>query len=595
MGPMREVRERREELVQRIPRLQLLFTASLVVIGSVYWFVQVVRGDHYRELADNNRTRSEAVPAPRGLILDREGRLLAENAPSYNLTVDSSRSTDPERALAFAAGVLAEPVAELTALVGERSGRPGDQTVLLAENLTLTEVAQIAAVELEFPEFGIEAGHRRLYRHGPQTAHVLGYVSQVSTAELAQLGHQLRSGDLVGKRGVERAFDLALRGGDGERIRIVDSRGRTREQFTREPARAGRDVRLTLDLDLQQEAARYFEGRSGAAVAMDPRTGEILAMVSAPSYDPNLFSHRLDREQWQAVITAPGDPLQNRAVQNTHSPGSVFKIVMAVAGLSVRAIAPSDTVFCSGSTRIYDRQTRCWKRGGHGQVNLRKAIKESCDVYFYHLGQKLGIETIATYARHFGLGSETGFDIPGERAGLVPDAAWSLRARNAPWYPGETVSVSIGQGPILATPVQMATLMAVVANRGEAVTPHVVSDTPSAPRRATPLDPEVLDIVREALWAVVNDQGTGAVARVEGFDIAGKTGTVQVVRQNTWTRSEDLEEQYRDHAWFAAYGPVEDPRLVVVAFVEHGGAGSRAAAPLAKRLYEVYLDHAGAG
>lgn len=592
---MREVRERRDELIQRVPRLQLLFTALLVVIGSFYWFAQVVRGDYYRELADNNRTRSESMPAPRGLILDREGRMLAENAPSYNLTMDADRSVDPERALAFAAGILGEPAADLEALLAERRGRPGDQTVLLAENLSLTEVAQLSAFELEYPEFEIDAGHRRLYRHGPQTAHVLGYVGQVSSTELEQRHGEVHSGDLVGKRGVERAFDPSLRGVDGERVRIVDSRGRTRDQFTRESATPGNDLQLTLDLDLQQEAARYFDGRAGVAVAMDPRSGEVLAMVSAPSYDPNVFSHRLDREQWEALLTAPGDPLQNRAVQNAHSPGSVFKIVMAVAGLAEHVISPSDTVYCSGSTKIYDRQTRCWKRGGHGRVDLRRAIKESCDVYFYHLGQKLGIERIAEYARRFGFGTETGFDIPGERSGLVPDPAWSLRVRKAPWYPGETVSVSIGQGPILVTPLQMASMMAIVANRGERVVPHIVRDPALERHHPTGIDSRVLDPVREALWAVVNEQGTGAAARVEGWDIAGKTGTVQVIRQATWTRNEELDEQFRDHAWFAAYGPVEDPQLVVVAFVEHGGAGSRAAAPLAKRLYEVYLEHSGAG
>lgn len=592
---MREVRERRDELIQRVPRLQLLFTALLVVIGSFYWFAQVVRGDYYRELADNNRTRSEPVAAPRGLILDREGRLLAENAPSYNLTMDAARSVDPDRALRFASGILGEPVADLATLLAQRRGRPGDQTILLAENLSLTQVAQLSAFELEYPEFEIEAGHRRLYRHGPQTAHVLGYVGQVSASELEQRHGDVRAGDLVGKRGVERAFDRSLRGVDGERVRIVDSRGRTRDQFTRESATPGSDLQLTLDLELQQEAARYFEGRAGVAVAMDPRSGEILAMVSAPSYDPNVFSRRLDREQWESLLTAPGDPLQNRAVQNAHSPGSVFKIVMAVAGLAEHVIKPSDTVFCSGSTKIYDRQTRCWKRGGHGQVDLRRAIKESCDVYFYHLGQKLGIERIAEYARRFGFGSETGFDIPGERSGLVPDPAWSLRVRKAPWYPGETVSVSIGQGPILVTPLQMASMMAIVANRGERVTPHIVRDPALERHLPTGLDPAVLEPVREALWAVVNEQGTGSAARVEDFDIAGKTGTVQVIRQATWTRNEELDEEFRDHAWFAAYGPVENPQLVVVAFVEHGGAGSRAAAPLAKRLYEVYLEHLGAG
>lgn len=591
---MTEVRERREELVERVPRLEVAFMVVLVAIGSCYWFVQVVRGEHYRELADNNRTRSLTVRSPRGLITDREGRLLAENAPSYVLTFDATRSANPELALSFAASVLGLPLAELRAAATPGPEDPQFQPVLLAVDLPLAQVARFATSALEYPEFEIEAGHRRLYRHGPQTAHVLGYVGEVSREELETSAGNLRPGALIGKRGLERAFDAELRGSDGQRVLIVDSQGRTRDEQRREPARPGANLDLTLDLELQQEAARFLADKRGAAVALDPRTGAILAMFSAPSYDPNLFSRRLDRQQWQDLLAMPGDPLQNRAIQNAYAPGSVFKIVIAVAGLSEGAVAPGDSVFCAGAKSFYNRSTRCWKRGGHGWVDLYAAIQQSCDIYFYTLGQKLGVDRIAAYARRFGLGSETGFDIPGERSGLVPDEAWSLATRKTPWYPGETISLAIGQGPLLVTPLQVAEAMAVVANGGFRVTPHVVRREPS-PSTPTRLDPEVLALVRRGLWAVVNDGGTGAGVRLEGIEIAGKTGTAQVVAQQTWTRSEDLAEAERDHAWFASFAPVGAPELVVVSFVEHGGHGSQAAAPLAKRLYEIHFAHPESG
>ncbi len=589
-----EVRERREELVQRVPRLQVLFTALLAAIGSCYWFVQVVRGDHYRELAENNRTRSIPIRSPRGVISDRHGRLLAENTPSYNLYFDATRSPDPHRALAFAAAILERPLADVQAAATPGPEDPPFQEALLAENLSLAQVARFAAAALEYPEFDIEAGHRRLYRHGGQTAHLLGYVGEVSREEVDRSGGRLRPGALIGKRGIERAFDERLRGRDGERVIVVDSQGRARAEHHREPAVPGQDLRLTLDLALQQEAARYFAERRGAAVVLDPRSGEILAMISAPSYDPNLLSRRLDRKQWEAILEAPGDPLQNRSIQNTYSPGSVFKVIMAVAGLSEGVITPGEGVFCAGIKSFYGRPTRCWKRGGHGWVDLHRAIRHSCDVYFYTLGQKLGVERIAAYARRFGLGSLSGFDIPGEKTGLVPDEAWSRRARGTPWYPGETISLAIGQGPLLVTPLQVAQLMAVVANGGTRVAPHVVPGS-AATGEPTGLDLGALTIVKHGLWAVVNEGGTGAAARLEGIEIAGKTGTAQVVAQEGWVRSESLAEEHRDHAWFASFAPVAAPELAVVVFVEHGGHGSDAAAPLAKRLYAIHFAGAQSG
>jgi penicillin-binding protein 2 len=583
-----EVREQRDQLLRRLPILRVAFVTALVAIGSCYWFVQVVRGSYYRELAENNRLRKAAIKAPRGLLYDRQGKLLVDNVPSYDLFIDRSRAEALEASVDFAAEILEREREELQETLARYSSSSRFSPVLLAESLSLSQVARFSVQALEWPEFEIRVGHLRLYRQGELTAHVLGYLGEVTETDVRGAAGELRVGDLVGRRGVEKSYDDLLRGVDGERVVVVDSRGQPREEHGSQPADAGVDQRLTLNLEMQQIAARYFQDRVGAAVALDPRNGEILVMVSAPSYNPNSFARRLAQDEWREIVEAPHNPLQNRVIQNAHSPGSTFKIVVALAGLSEKEIEPEETVYCNGATRIYNRRFRCWKRRGHGRVNLREAIRESCDVYFYHLGQKLGIERIARYARLLGLGSQTGIDLEGERSGLVPDLEWSETVRNEPWYPGETISVSIGQGPLLVTPLQLASLMATVANGGQRVRPHLaltdeIHETPSVD-----LDARALELVREALWAVVNDRGTGAAARVEDLEIAGKTGTVQVIQQKTWIDNEDLPFEQRDHAWFISYAPAVDAELVVVVFVEHGGKGSEEAAPLAKQLYEEY-------
>lgn len=582
------VREHRDNLVQRLPLLQVVLVVMLVLVGGSYWFVQVVHGDHYRNLAEENRLRNLPIEAPRGLIHDRHGRRLVENVPSYNLMIDAERADDIAESLRFASAILDRPVADFEALLERPSRAAPFKPVLIAEDLSLAQVAHFNAVALEHPEFEVDVRHVRLYRHGPFTAHVLGYLGEVAEAELAAPDSPYHAGDLVGRRGVERRYDLLLRGEDGEQVVTVDSRGRLRAESGRRPARPGQRLDLTLDLELQQEAAVYFENKVGSAVVMDPDNGELLALVSAPYYNPNLFARRLDREQWRKLIEAPNDPLQNRALQNTYPPGSVFKIVIAVAGLSEGAINQSETVFCNGATRIYNRRFRCWRRSGHGRMNLRNAIKESCDVFFYHLGQKLGIERIADYARRFGLGRPSGLDVGGEKAGLVPDSEWSLRVRGDRWYPGETISVAIGQGPLLVTPLQVATLVATVVNGGRRVVPHL-SRNEAQPPVDSGLDPYALAVVGEALRAVVEERATGAAARVPGLVVGGKTGTAQVVRQKTWVDSKDLPYEMRDHAWFASFATAGDRWLVSVIFVEHGGKGSTAAAPLAKLLYETYF------
>lgn len=591
---MQVVREHRQELVFRVRVLTALVTGLLVIIATGFWYVQLVRGEYYRELAENNRLRKLPVKAPRGLIFDRHGRLLVENIPSYNLMLDRSRSEDMARSLDFVAEVLELPRGELEALMARYQAIPEFKPVLVAENLTLSQVARLGVAGLEYPEFEVEVQHLRLYRHREQTAHLLGYLGEAGDEEIERSGGLYEPGDLVGKKGVEQTYDTVLRGEDGERVVVVDSRGELLEEYGRKPAVAGTNLRLTLDLELQQEAARWLEGpeKIGAIVAMDPRNGEVLAMVSSPSYNPNLFARRLQAGDWRALVEAPYHPLQNRAIQNTYSPGSTFKIVMAVAGLTEGILNEHDRVFCGGGKAFYGRTFRCWKPGGHGSVDARGAMKNSCDVYFYTIGQRLGIERIAQYSRIFGLGSTTGIDIRGEKAGLVPDPEWSLKARKTPWYPGETISVSIGQGPVLTTPLQMAVLTAVVANGGWRVVPHLVHGAELPDPEHVPLDTNALRVVREGLWAVVNEPGGTAYwsARVEGAEMAGKTGTVQVIAQSARTKSEALPFKFRDHAWFTSFAPLEDPKLVVVVFAEHGGSGSRSAAPIAQALHAKFFQ-----
>jgi penicillin-binding protein 2 len=591
------VREHLDGLVSRVRVLNALVVAVLVAIGAGFWVVQLVRGEYYRALAENNRLRKLSIKAPRGLIYDRHGRLLVDNVPSYNLTIDRSRAADLDASVHHAAQVLGRDERGLAALLAGYAAVPDFKPVLLAENLSLSQVARIGVAALEYPELEIEVEHVRLYRHREQTAHLLGYLGEVTDEEIVAAGGRYALGDLVGKKGVEKTYDALLRGRDGERVVVVDSRGRLLEEYGSKAAVPGTNLTLTIDLDLQQVAARLLEGpeKVGAIVALDPRNGEILALVSSPSYNPNLFARRLERAEWKALREAPYDPLQNRAMQNTFSPGSTFKMVMATAGLSEGVVDEHTTAYCSGAKAFYGRTFRCWRAGGHGTVDARAALRQSCDVYFYQLGQRLGIERIARYARMFGLGAPTHVDIQGEKLGLVPDSAWSLAVRKHPWYPGETISVAIGQGPILVTPLQMAVMTAVVANGGRHVTPHLFRDAKLARPRHEPLDPHALEVVREGLWQVVNAPGGSAFAhaRIDGADIAGKTGSVQVIGQKVRTDAFSLPFKYRDHAWFTAFAPAGAPRLVVTVFAEHGGAGSRSAAPVARALYARFFaaDH----
>ena len=592
---MLRVRENRRELNQRIEVSRVLVGTAFALLASAYWYVQIVRGDYYYTLSENNRIRSVRLNAPRGYLLDRNGAVLVDNEPAYTLHLYRKEATNLGSSIGLAVQVLKLPEEQVRARV-ERGLRDSEfLPIAIAENLGIEEVAGIQAHAPEHPEFAITASQRRLYTHGPAAAHALGYLSEASPDQLHGEA-DYRMGDWIGQKGIEGAYERLLAGVNGERRVVVDSHGREIAEERRVEARPGQNLFLTLDFGLQQIAEEYFRDKVGSAVALDPRTGEILALVSSPSYDPNWFTRRVSGKEWAALLSDADHPLQNRAIQNAFSPGSVFKIFLAYGALAKGLVDPERQLFCPGYANFYGRTFKCHKKGGHGFVNLRNAIKLSCDVYFYNLGRHLGIERIAEIARGFGFGEATGIDLPYEKPGLVPSEEWAVTKRHARWYPSETISVAIGQGPVLVTPLQIARAVSSIASGGRLPTPHLflASQDPRSgarlrytaePKIGIPLAPEKAAIVKNGMWAVLNEPGgTAFGSRVPGLDAAGKTGTVQLVGRESGIRAGVDKKKLEDHAWFTAFAPVDDPQIVVVVFVENGGHGGSAAAPLARQL-----------
>jgi penicillin-binding protein 2 len=611
---MRVYRDDQKFLSFRINALLWGIIAVFVFLAGSFWFVQGVQAERYRNLSDANALRPVQMPAKRGLIYDRTGqKILADNQPAYRLTLDRVVMKplvkgDPShraKLFTFMAEVLGTTVDDIAARY-DKEGKLviKTQPITMADDLTLPQVASIQAQGLTFPELNVEPVQRRNYPYGTMAAHVLGFIGEVSERDLAQ-HRELRQGDLIGKRGVEMMYDEYLRGHDGTQFWEYDSHGRRLAEVhsARQDPLAGNNVDLTIDFDLQRRAEQYFVENEfvGAAIALDPRNGEVLAMVSSPAFNPNVYSKRFPPDVWKLIASNPFKIELNRAIQGLYSPGSVFKTVMAMAGLSDGAIGPGTTFTCGGSGVFFGRRFRCWKKEGHGTLAVANGIKVSCDIFFYNTGARLGIDKIADYAKKLTFGEVSKIDLDGEKAGLVPSTKWAGEKQHRKWYPSETISVSVGQGPLIVTPLQVANMMSAIANGGTVYRPHVVRmiertkpdgtverlQVASEVLHKVQLSRVALETVKLGLWKVVNeDGGTGANARVTGLDISGKTGTVQVIAQHGWIKAQAMPFKDRDHAWFASYAPKDNPQMVVVVFVEHGGHGGTDAAPLARVLFE---------
>ena len=609
---MRVYRDDQKFLHFRINAVMWGIVAIFVFLAGSFWFVQGVQAEKYRNLSEANALREVVSPAKRGLVMDRNGKILADNQPAYSLTVDrvvmkplvKSDPTHRPKLVQFLSAVLGVAPQEIESRFAKGNVIPMTHPLELGEELTMQQVASIQAQSVSFPELDITPVQRRNYPYATMAAHVMGFIGEVGDKELKQ-HPDLKQGDLIGKRGVELMYDSFLRGKDGAEYWEYDSHGRRLSEYVpaRKQAAAGDNVYLTLDFDMQRRAEQYFIENEfvGAAVALDPRNGEILSMISSPAFNPNVYSKRFTTETYKQIASNPFKPELNRNIQGLYSPGSVFKTVMAMAGLTDGALTPSTTFDCAGTAVFFGRRFRCWQKNGHGAVSVANALKVSCDIFFYNTGARLGIDKISEFANKMTFGELSKIDLDGEKAGIVPSTQWAEKKQHRKWYPSETISVAIGQGPLIVTPLQVANMMAAIANGGTVYQPHVVKKVehvnPNGSaeiREVQPqivhkvqLAPEALQTVRLGLWKVVNEEGgTAGAARVPGLDISGKTGTVQVIAQHGWMSTANMPFPSRDHAWFASFAPRDNPQLVVVVFVEHAGThGGVDSAPLAKLLY----------
>jgi len=582
---MRHVRDDLTPFRKRSLVLIVIIAAALVALDLRFLDLQVLSGKSWYRLAENNRLRRMPIPEPRGRIYDSHGRILAENRPSYRLLLYPAEAQRLGETVLFLARLGLGSAAELNTRINE-PGRQPLAPALIASDLSWEEVSRIRARQTEHPELVVVGGFRRWYPQGSLTAHAIGHLRMVSRKEIHS--HPgLDPDTLVGATGIEALAQDSLAGIPGERRVIVSAVGRVLGVLDERPARPGRDLTLTLDLDLQRAAAEALGDSSGAVVALDPRTGAIRAFYSSPSFDPNVFTGRLPVSEWSALRDDPEHPLQDRCVQGVYPPGSTIKPFYALAGLATGAITPSTRVFCRGSLTVFGHTFHCWRRGGHGSVDLVRSLEASCDVYYYTLGRRLGIDTMATWLRHFGFGSKTGVGLPAERSGLVGTPEWSRSVRHRPWYPGTSISVAIGQGPLLTTPLQLARAYAALANGGHLVTPRFFGASPGSAEDLR-LAPERLAEVVKGLVAVVH--GSQGTARALAFlPVAGKTGTSQVARLREGVKVQDLERRLRHHALFAGWQPLDHPELVVAIVVEHGSSGGGRAAPAAGRVFA--LEH----
>lgn len=581
--------------VNRLKWLRAFIVVSFLILIVKLWHLTIIQYPRFQKLAEQNQIRTVPLPAPRGLIVDREGRVLADNIRTHNLLLFREQAVDLESTVDFLVDGLGLDESQLRKRIQSTRDYSMYQPLVVKEDLSVEEMAFLLARQTEHPELQFYDQPRRRYRYGQLASHVLGYVGEVSKSQLeSQEFSGNHPGDVVGQYGLERKFNQHLKGVDGVRRILVNNVGKSLEELQRVEARQGEKLELTLDLDLQWAAEEALSDSPGAAVVLDPKTGEVLALASSPSFDPNLFASRISTQAWNELINNPDDPLQNRSLQNTFSPGSIFKVMMVLAGLESKVVSPDSRVYCNGGINLYGNRFRCWKEGGHGWVALRGAIQHSCNVYFYLLGQKLGIEQIASFSNLLGLGKPTGIDLQGEVAGLVPTDSWKRKTTGQPWYPGETISVSIGQGPIEVTPIQLARAIGIVAT-GENPQMHVVygahSNGSSEVRPLPDFDPEHLQAVRDGMWSVVNDWGTGRRAKVADFDVCGKTGTVQTISRAALERlPQEERSNFEPNAWFVGFAPRDNPEIAVAVIIQRGGGGGSAAAPIAGRILETYHE-----
>lgn len=591
---------------EHVKKAAVVSTVFLIIIFAgiflAFWNIQVLQNEKYSQLAIRNITRLIELAAPRGLIVDRHGTVLAENKINFILYLVRENVENLEKAIQKASFFSGKSAAIIRQIIDKYKKYAKFYRIPIKSNLPQRTVIFIQSRQDEFPEFEIGMEPSRTYPMASHAAHVLGHISEISEAELnAGSPAKYGLGDFIGRSGIEKQYELFLKGVKGSQTVIKNNVERIQHVSAEIKPDVGDTVVLTLDWPLQEFIENLFATRNGAVGVLDLQTGGILALVSKPNFSPEIFSQEMGWEEWQAISNDPQKPLQDKFLQGVYSPGSVFKIIMALAGLQEKIITPASAVHCSGSQVFYGRVFHCWKPGGHGTVNIYSALQNSCNIFFYNLGKKMDIDTIARYARLMGLGDESGIDLPNEKSGLVPGSAWKISTFNQRWFPGETISVSIGHGSLNVTPVQMLKMIATVALRGRMPKLHLLQRIEKQGKVVKEFSPEFsrvpiaeknFELVIEGLFRVVNNEGTGRAAKIQGMDICGKTGTSQIIaKDNPRYKKLTQETKFMPHSWFVSFAPRENPRLAMVLLVENGGDAGAIAAPLAAQIYKKYFEN----
>jgi penicillin-binding protein 2 len=588
--------EDRRRLQARVVVLRAAVVAVFALLLGGFWYFQIFQHAKFREMAENNHQRTLPLRAPRGVIFDRHGEVLVENRASFNISIMREHSRDLDRTVRLLAQVVGRDEQELREIVERHRREPSYRPIVMVQDASLAQVAAVTARRLDFelPDVVVQEVPTRRYPAQALGAHLLGYVGEANEQQMGDAG--VPSGTVIGQSGLERTYNKVLMGADGARRVVVNSVGREIRTLDEEKPAEGRRVQLTLDASLQRAAEEGFKvtGYWGSAVVLDPRSGDVLTLVSLPAYDPNAFASGIDRATWQALNTDALRPLQNRAIQGRYSPGSTFKVVMATAGLEEGVITPDTKIYCAGGGTFYGRFFQCL--GQHGWMDVRHALEKSCNTFFYTVGNQLGVDKIHDWSQKLGLAEKSGVDLPNEVESIVPSTEWKKQRTGERWYPGETISVAIGQGQVSVTPMSMAVMMASVA-QGARVVPRLVRATSTggawepvaAPATAAPvtLKPETVSAVHDGLWMAVNGAGTAGRARIAGRDVAGKTGTAQVISLQGRLRARGSGKDLRDHGWFVFMAPKDNPELAGVIFAEHSEHGYLAA-PIARHIIETY-------
>ncbi len=577
---------------QRIPqgRLALIsyLSVGLVVLLLVgFWKLQVVQSEHFADLAERNQVRYIPIIAPRGAMLDRDGRVLVDSYPSFSILLLRDDSKQLQKSIPQIEEGLGITKEDLLQQLEAAKLEPKFQPIVIKRAASPADIAFVESHRADLPVLELMMDQRRRYPHGEMLANAIGYVGEVSSQELEQSDGRYRPSDIVGKAGLEKEYNDQLQGTDGLRRMVVNSVGKVMRTLDNVEAIPGKPIQLTIDYDLQSVAETDFANKEGALIAMDARTGEVLAMVSRPTFDPNDFAVRIPNKEWASLNSDPKTPLLNRAIQAQLAPGSVFKVVEATAMLESKALPASFTVYCPGSATFYGHLYHC--DHAHGEVDLHKAIVSSCDVYFYNVGKLLGIDRIGQYATGLGLGGRTGIDLPGEEPGLVPSEEWSERVNHHRWYPGSTISVAIGQGAVMVTPIQLARMIAAVASGGTLIPPHLLKNATGLKSGSFPISDDTVRQVTDGMWGVVNepDGTTSGLIKLQNIDFAGKTGTAQV---ESFALQNKLGKKLKENGWFVGYAPRRNPEIVVAALVQSGGWGSTSAAPIVRDVVKAFYD-----